>query len=160
MFHNTGLQTKIQGINFQFSVSFYSADYEYERHFFSSRPDFPRFHDKGLKINKIICLQVVFMMKLTNRLNVLLTWSVSQGILFTLMHNFKLKMRSFPKKVLQNKFIIMLRDVYNTGLHFSTFFLLTGKWFNYSISFFLLNTNIKAIFSYHVQLPWNFTSKV
>ena len=69
----TGLQKKFPGLNFQYSVSFFPTEYEYESHFFPSRPDFPEFYDKGLKINKIGCLQVVFMLKLTNKLNVLHT---------------------------------------------------------------------------------------
>ena len=48
-----------------------------------------KFYDKGLKINKMGCLKVVFMLKLTNKINVLHTWSVSQEIFFTLMSNFK-----------------------------------------------------------------------
>ena len=41
-----------------------------------------------------------------------------------------------------------------TGLHFLTFFQVAGKWVSQSDSFFfLLNTNSKASFSYHIQLP-------
>ena len=51
-----GLQKNIPKINFQYLVSFPPAEYEYENHFFPSLPDFPKFYDKGLKINKIGCL--------------------------------------------------------------------------------------------------------
>ena len=54
--HNTGLQKKFPRMNFQYFVSFFPAEYDYESHFFPSRPDFPKFYDKGLKINKICCL--------------------------------------------------------------------------------------------------------
>ena len=40
----------------QYSVSLFPAEYEYESNFFPSRPDFPKFYDKRLKINKIGCL--------------------------------------------------------------------------------------------------------
>ena len=53
--NNTGLQKKISRKFFQYSVSFSLAEYEYESHFFISRPDFPKFYDKILKINKIGC---------------------------------------------------------------------------------------------------------
>ena len=43
---NTGLQKKLPGTNFQYSVSFSPAEYENESHFFPSRPDFPKFYDK------------------------------------------------------------------------------------------------------------------
>ena len=43
---------KFPRINFQHSVSFSSAEYKYESHFFPSRPDFPKFYDTGLKVNK------------------------------------------------------------------------------------------------------------
>ena len=52
----TDLQKKFPGINFQDSIRFSAAEYEYESRFFPSRPDFPKFYDKGLKINKIGCL--------------------------------------------------------------------------------------------------------
>ena len=48
------------------------------------------------------------------------------------MYNFKLKISSFPKKTPKRKFIIMLRDVHNLGLHFLTLFQVTGKLVNYS----------------------------
>ena len=69
----TGLQKKIPRKNFLDSVRFFPAEYEYKSRFFPSRPDFPKFYDKGLNINKIGCLQVVFMLKLTNKINVLPT---------------------------------------------------------------------------------------
>ena len=47
---------KFPRINFQDSVRFSSAEYEYESRFFPSRPDFPKFYDKDLNINKIGCL--------------------------------------------------------------------------------------------------------
>ena len=52
---NTGLKKNFPRINFQYSVSFSPAEYEYEGHFFPSRPDFPKFYDKSLKIIKIGC---------------------------------------------------------------------------------------------------------
>ena len=76
------------------------------------------------------------MLKITNKFNVLHTWIVSQGTLLTPMYNFKLKIRSFTKK-LQQKYIIGLRGVCTTSLHFLTFVQVTGKWVNYSVSFFL-----------------------
>ena len=36
---------------FQYSVSLSPAEYEYENHFFPSRPDFPKLYDNGVKIN-------------------------------------------------------------------------------------------------------------
>ena len=39
---NTGLQKNFPKINVQYLVSFSSAEYEYESHFFSSRLDFPK----------------------------------------------------------------------------------------------------------------------
>ena len=60
-------------IIFQYSLSFFPAEYEYESHFFLSRPDFPKLCDKGLKIKEKGCLQVVFIQKLTNKENVLHT---------------------------------------------------------------------------------------
>ena len=54
--NNNGLQKKFPRINFHCSVRFSPAEYEYESRFFSSRPDFSKFYDKGLKINKIGCL--------------------------------------------------------------------------------------------------------
>ena len=71
--NNTGLQKKFPRTNFQDSVMFSPAEYEYESRLFPSRPDFPKFYDKGLNINKIGCLQVVFLLKLTNKINVLHT---------------------------------------------------------------------------------------
>ena len=50
------LQKKSQELFFQYSVTFSPAEYDYESHFFSSRPDFTNFYDKGLKFNKIRCL--------------------------------------------------------------------------------------------------------
>ena len=47
---------KFPRVNFWHSISFSPAEYEYEKHFFPSRQDFPTFYDKGLKINKISCL--------------------------------------------------------------------------------------------------------
>ena len=81
---------KFPRINFQYPVSIHPGKYEYETHFFPSRPDFPKLYDKSLKIKKMGCLYVVFMLKLINKINVLYTWCVSQGIFFTLMSNFKL----------------------------------------------------------------------
>ena len=69
--NNTDLPKNFPRINFQHSVSFSPAEYEYERHFFPLRPDFQKFYNKGLKINKIRCLWLVFMLKLTNNFNVL-----------------------------------------------------------------------------------------
>ena len=40
--NNTGLQKKFPTINFQYSVSFSTAEYEYETLFFLSRLDFPK----------------------------------------------------------------------------------------------------------------------
>ena len=54
--NNTGLQKNFLRINSQDSVRFSPAEYEYESLFFPSRPDFPKFCDKGLNINKIGCL--------------------------------------------------------------------------------------------------------
>ena len=51
----TGLQKNFPIINFQYSVSFSPAEYEYESHFFPLRLDFPNNYDKGLKIIKIGC---------------------------------------------------------------------------------------------------------
>ena len=53
---NTVLRKKFPRINVQYSVRFSPAEYEYESHFFTSRPDLPKFYDKGQKINKIGCL--------------------------------------------------------------------------------------------------------
>ena len=53
--NNNGLQKNYRKINFQYSVIFPPAEYEYENHFFPSRPDFPKFYDKCLKNNKIGC---------------------------------------------------------------------------------------------------------
>ena len=44
--YNTGLQKKIPSINFQSPVRFSPAEYEYESHFFLSRPDFRNFMTK------------------------------------------------------------------------------------------------------------------
>ena len=46
---NTGLQKNFPRIRFQYSVSFFPAEFEYESHFLSSRPDFPKLHDEDLK---------------------------------------------------------------------------------------------------------------
>ena len=54
--HYTGLQKNIPRMSFQYSLSFSPAEYEYESHFFPSRPAFPKFYDKGPRINKIGCL--------------------------------------------------------------------------------------------------------
>ena len=67
----TGLQKKFPRISFQYSVSFFPAEYEYESHFFPSRPESPKFYDKGLKISKIGCSKVVFLLKLTKKIYVL-----------------------------------------------------------------------------------------
>ena len=91
------------------------------KYFFLSCQDFPKFYDKGLRFNRINCSLVVFMKKLTNKFIFLHTWSVSQGILFTLIYNFKLKLRSLQKKAQKNS-IVMTKGVYDTDLHFSTFF--------------------------------------
>ena len=40
---------------FHYSVRFLPAEYEYESKFFTSRPDFQKVYDKGLKNNKIGC---------------------------------------------------------------------------------------------------------
>ena len=42
------------------------------------------------------------------------------------MYNFKLKIRTFKKK-LQNRFIVMYSGEYNTELHFLTIIQVTGK---------------------------------
>ena len=77
------------------------------------------------------------MLKLTNKFNVLHTLSVSHGILFTLVYNFKLQIRFFPKKKNASKEInYHVRVVNNTGLHFSTFFQIRGKSVSYSDTFF------------------------
>ena len=60
MFENTGLQKKFPSIICQYSVSFFPAEYEYETYFFPTRPDFPKFYDKGLKINKRLFLGCVY----------------------------------------------------------------------------------------------------
>ena len=52
----TSLHKKTQAINFQYSVSFYSVEYDYESHFIPPGPHFPKFHEKGPKINKKGCL--------------------------------------------------------------------------------------------------------
>ena len=50
---NTGLQKKkSEEQSFNVAVSFCPADYEYESHFISSYPDFPKFYDKSLKLKK------------------------------------------------------------------------------------------------------------
>ena len=55
-YDNTGLQKKIPGMSFQDSVRFSPAEYEYESRFFPLRPDFPKFYDKDININKVGCL--------------------------------------------------------------------------------------------------------
>ena len=62
------------------------------------------------------------------------------------MYNFKLKIRDFPKK----KLFSIFRD----------FFKSRECELTVMIAFLLLNTKIKAIFSYHVQLSRNFMPKV
>ena len=71
------------------------------------------------------------MLMLINKINVLHTWSVSQGKFFTLMSNLKHYIRSIPKKKLQKKINLSC-----TGLIFLTFFQVPGKSVNYSDSFF------------------------
>ena len=51
--NNTGLQKNSLRINFQYSVGFSPSEYECESLFFPSRPEFPKFYNKGVKINKI-----------------------------------------------------------------------------------------------------------
>ena len=46
VFYYTGLQNKIPGIKFQYSVNVSFAEYEHESHFFPTLPDFPNFFDK------------------------------------------------------------------------------------------------------------------
>ena len=53
--YNTGQPKKFKRKKFRSSDSFSPAEYEYES-FFLSSPDFPKFLDIGLKINKIVCL--------------------------------------------------------------------------------------------------------
>ena len=58
-------------INFQYLARFSPPEYQCENHFFPSRPDLPKFYDKDIKINKMGCLYVVIMLKLTNKFNAL-----------------------------------------------------------------------------------------
>ena len=51
----TSLQKNFPRLNFPYSVIFSPAEYEYERHVFTSRLDFPQKYDEGLKNNKIGC---------------------------------------------------------------------------------------------------------
>ena len=77
------------------------------------------------------------------------------------MYNFKLKIRSFPKKgKLQKSSIIKLKDVYKTGLQFKKKFKSQEGELSILIAFSLLNTIIEAIYPYLSQLSQNFMSKV
>ena len=57
---NTSLQKEFPRSNFPYSVSFSSAEKDYESHFFASHTDVPKFYDKGVKINKISCAYAEF----------------------------------------------------------------------------------------------------
>ena len=94
------------------------------------------------------------MLKLTNKFNILHTWSFSQGTLFTLMQNFKLKIRPFlPKKNLKIN-LLSCYGVYKTlTSYFYNFFKSQESELTIPIAFFLLNTNIKAIFSITSSFP-------
>ena len=86
------------------------------------------------------------MLKLTNKIDVLHTWIVFQGIFFTLVSNFKLQIGSIPKKTFKRKLIYHVGGVYNTGLNFSTFFQVPGKWVNYSDCFFPAELKYQSLF--------------
>ena len=64
-FNNYDLQ-KIPNIWFSI-LSLSPVEYEYENHFFLSRPDFPKFFHKGLKVNKTGCLLAVFMLETSEK---------------------------------------------------------------------------------------------
>ena len=143
---------KITKNKFQYSVSFPPAEYEHESHSCPSRPVFPEFYDKDLKINNIGCLQVVFMLKLINKFNFQHTRSVSQAIFFTFISKFKLQIPCIPKKK-NKKSLLSGKGMYITlALHLSNFFHVADSELTILIVSFLLNTSVKAIFPYHNQL--------
>ena len=80
----------------------------------------------------------MFILKLTKTFTDLHTWSVSRGILFTPMYS--------SEKKLQKTCDIMWMDVYNTGLHFMTFFKSEESELTFMIVFFLLNTRHQSHF--------------
>ena len=63
------------------------------------------------------------------------------------------------KNKLQKKFNIMYKGLYSTDLYFLTFFMSQESNVTILIRFLLLNTNIKAVFSHHVQFFQNCMSK-
>ena len=86
------------------------------------------------------------MLKLTIKFNILHTWSVCQGILFTRMYNLKFKMRSSQKKN-RIKIIYIQRGVYNTSLFFQYFFQVTGNLVKTSDNFFTAEHEYQSHFS-------------
>ena len=101
-------------LNFQCSVTFSPAIYEYESLFSPSRSNLSNFYNKGLKINKTGDLYAVFKLKLANKINVLQTWSVSQKIYFLALCKIS-NFRSVPSQKKNFKVKLLLcKGVYIT----------------------------------------------
>ena len=100
------------------------------------------------------------MLKLTNKFNTLHTWSVSWGILFTLVYKFNLKIRSFQKKRNFKRVLLSSYGVYiKLACSFQKISISQESELTILVVFSLLNTNIKVMFSYLVQLSQIFMSK-
>ena len=104
-------------IKFQYSVSYSPAEYESTNHFFPSRPDFQKNYDECLKINKIACLWVVFMLKLTKKFNVLRTWSVFSGNMVHPYVQFQTLDPFHPNKKTFKMNLISCKGVYTQVAH-------------------------------------------
>ena len=151
---------KIPKINFQCSVSFSPAEREYENHFFPSLPDFLQFNDKGLKINKIGFYRLC------------LCWNLLTNSMFCIREVFLREyfstvcpvsnFRSAPSQKKTPKEIYYHVDgcIYHWPSFFNLFLKSQESGLTNLIVFFLVNTNIEAIYSYHVQLSRNFMSEV
>ena len=132
---NTDLQIKILEYIFSNQLAFLLLNSNKKAIFSYYIQIFRKFMTK-LKLNKTGCLYVVFMLKLTNKLNVL------HWMPFTFKYKCKLKVRSFlikkniKRNLLSRKgppFFVLIFKSHETEV-------------NFLIAIFLLNTNIKVIF--------------
>ena len=86
--NNTGLQKIFPRINFQYSLRFSPAEYEYINHFFPARPDFPKNFVKGLKITLNGCFYLILMLKITIKFNAMHAQNSSKGVILKPIYNF------------------------------------------------------------------------
>ena len=104
---------KFPGINFQYSVSFFPAENEYERHVFPSRPDFPK--QSRLFIGCVYA-------EVNQQIQCFAYVKCFSGVIFHRYVKFQTLDPFYPKKKPSKEIYYHVRGVYNTCLHFLTFF--------------------------------------